>query len=114
MIEKAFYLNEQSLDAITSAGIAMRNVLEHSKGKLFSLSMIKEHEKISWSLMIDRLAPKGLTYFEKWILEAQENTWKKLHSVLSGMAKNNMNKNVKNTAIELITHLDITLSFLAR
>ena len=114
MIERGFYINGNSIDAVTSAGISMRNILEHIKGKLFALVDNPKKQKFTWTIMIERLAPENLTPIEKELLLSQEQTWDNLHSILSNMAKNRTMYDIKQIAVQLIMHLYLILSLLLR
>ncbi len=64
MIEKGFYFRGNEIDQITSAGITMRNVLEHVNGKLLSLVAWSKGEKKKWSKMVEFLKADALAPIE--------------------------------------------------
>jgi len=70
--------------ARVSAGIAMRNILEHTKGVLYLKAKGKSEQKVSWSTMAKRLTRGDAEYQE---VMKQEDLWKSLHLRLTQVAK---------------------------
>jgi hypothetical protein len=105
MIEKAFYYRGNDIDKTTSAGIAMRNVLEHVKGKLLTLAGGTKGKKASWISMTEKLGGGIISPSEKQILLEEERTYDELHSALSDLAKNRAETDTKIMAVQVITHL---------
>jgi len=112
MIDKAFYFKGNEIDKTTSAGISMRNVLEHVKGKLFALAKGSKGQKPSWVIMTEELCADTILSYERQLLVEQETTWDELHSALSDMAKNRTETDTKIMAVQVITHLFTVLTLL--
>jgi hypothetical protein len=94
-----------------SAGIAMRNVLEHFKGELFELARKHPREqKLNWSKIADRLVVSG-TLRDRF--KIQEKRWNQLQQRLSKLAKCHItidNLELKSIFAEFIDHIYISLS----
>lgn len=73
-------------DRIT-AGIAMRNLLEHFKGDLFAKARIQPKENMKWETMAVRMARGGDGSVEHRELAKQETDWNSLQTRLSDVAK---------------------------
>jgi hypothetical protein len=113
MIEKGLYYRTTELDKRMSAGIALRNVLEHYKGRLQQLAKYPTEQKTpSWEMMVERLSryPKESPLYLQLLEE--EKTYNRLHdNELTPLAKNNQDKDFeKRLVIETIVHLHTVLS----
>ena len=97
----------------SSAGIALRNVLEHFKGELFERAIDRPREqKIKWSDMAMRLAKGGSAGSERQALEDTEKTWEALHRRLTDVAKNQKTgaaTNLDFIFVEWVDHLNTVL-----
>lgn len=97
----------------SSAGIALRNVIEHFKGELLERAINRPKEqKINWSDMAARLAKGGNASSECQALEDAEKTWKSLHSRLTDVAKNlqaGAATNLDFIFVECVDHLNAVL-----
>lgn len=72
-----------------SAGIALRNILEHFKGDLFEKAIKRPTEqKLKWEDMASRLARGGQGGQACRALLKAEQEWKSLHVRLTDVAKN--------------------------
>jgi len=71
----------------TSAGIAMRNLLEHVKGDLMERARFHPGENMTWQIMAQRLVAGPQHGSERQALLAQERHWGALHHDLSDVAK---------------------------
>ncbi len=95
----------------TSAGIAMRNVLEHFKGELFELARKHPREqKLNWTEIADQLVDHG-TPRDRF--KIQEERWNYLQQRLSRLAKGHITidkLDLKSIFAELIDHIYIILS----
>jgi len=74
-------------DKRISAGIAMRNVLEHFKGDLYELARNHHGENMTWERMAEILSIGGVGSIEHKALKNQEEEWRSLERRLSGVAK---------------------------
>jgi len=95
----------------TSAGIAMRNVLERFKGELFDHA--RKHlreQKLGWNEIADRLMDQGTSRDR---FKRQGERWNSLQQRLSKLAKGRIGmdkEEVKSIFVELVDHLYITLT----
>ncbi len=113
MIEKAFYGKGTEHDQSISAGNAMRNVLNHYKGKLIQIAKTHlEENNLKWKTMIERLASCGSGHSLYNLLLAEENTWSRLQSELTELTKNTKRSDIRKVAVELIVHLSFVLTFM--
>jgi hypothetical protein len=110
VIDKALYYMGSEIDKAVSAGIAMRNLLEHVKGKLFVLAGEPERGSMDWPLMAQRLGISFLLSIERQILLKEEENWKDLHAKLTAVAKNTGEGDIRTLAIKLIVHLSTVLN----
>jgi len=110
-MENDYYSVGNNSDRTVSAGISMRNVLEHYKGILFEKARNKNEQKIKWSTMVERLAkdPKGSIFYNQ--LLDQEEEWKRIHKELTDYAKNKSNdiSQLQEIWFRLLIHLAVVL-----
>jgi hypothetical protein len=112
-IDKAFYYRGTELDRNVSAGIAMRNLHEHYKGKLFSAARTHEKQNMILESALARLSAHAAGSLPHSILMKQVETWSQLQKRLSDTAKNNSRMDLKQSAVELIAHIYTVLSLLS-
>ena len=70
------------------AGIAMRNLLEHSKGDLWQIAKRPHEQKFKWPIMVQRLSKTGKGTLAYRTLLSHERTHRQLHQELTQVAKN--------------------------
>jgi hypothetical protein len=109
-IDKAFYYRGTDLDKSVSAGIALRNLHEHYKGKLFSVAKTQPKENMTFELALNRLASHPADSLPYSILINQIDTWSQLHKKLTETAKNKSQIDIKQSAVELVAHIYTVLS----
>jgi hypothetical protein len=114
MIEKAFYYRGTELDKNVSAGVAMRNLLEHYKGRVLSIARTHPKENMTFQRALSRLSIYGEGTMPYVILVKQTSTWSNLHTRLSDLAKNRTRSDLKQLAVELIAHIYTVLSLIDR
>lgn len=75
----------------SSAGIAMRNVLENLKGNMLYVARQRSGNQnlAKWEEASKAIAKNGPTSFEAYQLVAKEADWKQLQFDTTGLAKNN-------------------------
>lgn len=114
LIDELDVVEASSRDPVTGPGktaaaaIAMRNLLEHWKGRLWQKARSPAEQKFDWAVMTSRLA-KAVpgTYDHQLILE-QERTHDNLHDRLSRLAKNvdsTTEEGLLSLRLEVITHM---------
>ncbi len=109
--EKSFYqFEKKELD--TYSGIAMRNVLEKYKGRLFTKAMRADEQKIKWETMVDRLSNYQKGTLEYQLLLREEQNWQNIHKNLSDLLKSQTNSEygIEQAHINLISHMYVVLS----
>ncbi len=114
LMEQNYFSNDVGFEKDVTAGFAMRNVLEHYKGKLWIKAKKANEQKFEWKKMVERLSqkPKGTPEYE--LLLKQESTWKELQIALSDVAKLKQipREDINSLHIKLLTHLYIVLSYI--
>lgn len=93
-----------------SAGIAMRNLLDHYKGKIYEAARKSPGENMTWEKMVKALTtfpPETIGYTT---LLGEEATWSSLKSELSDVAKNRAHGRIEVLNVLLLTHLFTVLS----
>lgn len=113
LMEGNFYRAMNEIECRVNTSTAMRNILEHVKGKLFTKARKPYEQKIKWNKMVERLCINSENTFEYQTLIDQESVWEEIHSNLSQYLKNNVHcsiEDIKNLRIALFTHLYTILS----
>jgi NifU-like protein involved in Fe-S cluster formation len=113
LMEDNFYRATNEIEFRVNTSTAMRNILEHVKGKLLAKARKPYEQKIKWNKMVERLCINSENTFEYQTLIDQESVWKEIHTNLSQYLKNNIHcsiEDIKNLRIALITHLYTILS----
>lgn len=114
LMEGNFYRATNEIEFRVNTSTAMRNLLEHVKGKLFTKARKLYEQKIKWNEMVERLCINSdENSFEYQALIYQERVWKEIHTNLSQYLKNNIHcsiEDIKNLRFALITHLYTILS----
>ena len=91
-----------------TAGITMRNLLEHFKGDLFEKAKQRPIENMTWEKMAKRLAINGTGSIEHSELIKQKVEWSSLHCRLSEVAKGQKHglvADIEDIWTKLIDHL---------
>lgn len=100
----------------TSAGFAMRTVLEHVKGDLFDLAINKPVEqKVTWEQMAERLVIGGPSYTPYEVLLDLGKDWKSIHIRLTDVGKNlhaGLATDLNAVFVQLVDHLYGILSLI--
>lgn len=99
-----------SVSQLTSVGIAMRNVIEHVKGKAFS-KVSKTRGKVKWKEMADTLCIYSEESVEFGTLVNLENAFNVLHDSLTIVAKNLQAENNQTIDVIWVQYLDFLFSF---
>ncbi len=95
-----------------SAGIAMRNLLDHYKGKIYEAARHNPKENMTWEKMVGRLSTFSPGTIAYNALLSEEATWSKIKSSLSDIAKNRTRGSISMLNIILLTHLFTVLSLI--
>lgn len=85
--EQAYLSTKQGLGLRSTAGITMRNVLEHTKGELFG-RVQKKKGRVTWQEMTSKLSISIEGSLEYRTLLNLEYDWDSLHQDLTNLAKN--------------------------
>jgi len=93
-----------------SAGIAMRNLLDHYKGKIYEAARKSPGENMTWEKMVKALTTFPTETIGYTTLLGEEVTWSSLKSELSDVAKNRARGRIEVLNILLLTHLFTVLS----
>ena len=110
MMEKTAQGKVSSGEDDVSAGIAMRNLLDHYKGKIYEAARKSPGENMTWKKMVEALTTYPPEAIECTTLLGEEVTWSNLKSELSDVAKNRARGRVDVLNILLLTHLFTVLS----
>lgn len=112
VLEKAFYYRGSEVDTQVSAGIAMRNLLEHYKGKIETIARSHPKENMTFEEALSRLSQYPSGSIMRTILLNEIATWDRLQSRLSDLAKNKTRSDLRQSAIELIAHVYTVLALI--
>ena len=110
MMEKTAQGKVSSGEDDVSAGIAMRNLLDHYKGKIYEAARKSPGENMTWKKRVESLTTYPPEAIECTTLLGEEVTWSNLKSELSDVAKNRIRGSVDVLNILLLTHLFTVLS----
>lgn len=94
---------------------AMRNLLEHFKGKIFKKAMKNHEQKIKWNDMVDRLCIKPFGSLEYKLLINEENTYNSIFLNLTEYFKNRLKCTENAIFIErtkLLVHLHTVINLI--
>ena len=109
LVEKNFFRPSENNEKEVNAGIAMRNLLEHFKGRLIQKSSIKGK---AWEAMMKKLSKFPENSYETYTLIDQEKIFTNLFGQLSNLAKqckkgSTITTDINHIYTELIEHLYI-------
>lgn len=110
MMEKTAQGKVSSGEDDVSAGIAMRNLLDHYKGKIYEAARKAPDENMTWAKMVERLTTFSPGTIGYTTLLGEEATWSNLKSELSDVAKNRAHGPIDVLNVLLLTHLFTVLS----
>lgn len=108
--KELYYNLSLGISKMTSVGIAMRNVIEHVKGKAFS-KVSKTRGKVKWKEMADTLCIYSEESVEFGTLVNLENAFNVLHDSLTIVAKNLQAENNQTIDVIWVQYLDFLFSF---
>ncbi len=113
------YFTTQGVQKDINAGIALRNLLEHYKGRLIDKARQQKKENITWKIMIDRLYTESKQTPEYYTLLDQESVYKSLFgNQLSNIAKDTQKgqhtqRDIKELYTEVLNHIYTVLSLIS-
>lgn len=111
IVAKKLYLtSKQELTPCVAAGIAMRNVIEHIKGKAFS-KVEKSTGKVKWIEMANELCLCPAPSPEYSTLVCLEKSFKILHTDLTNLAKNLPSQNSTGIEVIWVRFIDFLFTF---
>ncbi len=117
LLENSYFTSKPGPQKDVNASIAMRNILEHYKGRLWQKVKRTGDKRFQWEIFVARLSAQPVGSFDYNILLKQCEIYKKLHDKLTEMAKHNkkygtVNYDINELHSEFLTHIYTFLSLI--